>query len=163
MNCLLIIKQISFSILRVNNKKMICLHAMISFHEIKIVEIDYSNEKKIEIQWIYKLHARLILFKLIWNFSLLILKFKQFNLAFVNWKKKKYFSAVVINESKKISFVIALFRLFNIANKFLILNRINRLFKRVKKIFWLKIFSFFVLKKFSLIIFRIWVEKLTIK
>jgi hypothetical protein len=54
------IRQLTASVLKFNDQMKISMRSIISSHEIWTIELKYLNEEVAKIQWVYRMHLRLI-------------------------------------------------------------------------------------------------------
>ncbi len=118
---------------------------MIFHHEIRIVKLIYTNEKIAESQWIHKLHVRLIL-HIDMKFFMLTFNFKEFNDAFKKWKSDDFSQ---FNAVDTFSHVMISLRHLTIANFSLLLNKFDRMLRKIDRNTLIDDITLFRAKDFS--------------
>jgi hypothetical protein len=129
MNELIMIKRLIAFILKFNDVIIVFMRFMISHHEVRIVKLIYTNEKVAESQWIHRLHVRLIL-HIDMRFFMLTFNSREFNNAFKKWKSDDFSQ---FNAADTFSHVMISLRHLTIANFSLLLNRLDRMLRKIDR------------------------------
>jgi hypothetical protein len=107
------------------------MKSMISHHEVRIVELFYSDEEAVESQWIHKMHARSISYTFL-TFMMLT-SLREFNLTFKKWRSSDFNKLNLENFIDIFSHVMRSLKHLTIANCSLLLFRLYRMFKSIDR------------------------------
>jgi hypothetical protein len=127
MDELIMIRRSTASVLQFNDATTVSMRSMIPHHEVRTVELTYTNEEAAESQWVHRLHARSVL-HIDMRFFMLTSNSREFNDAFKKWKSGDPSQP---NAADTFPHVMAPLRHLTIASCSLLLSRLDRMLRKV--------------------------------